>query len=664
MKRDILGTLTKVIVLTFVISVGISANTGNAYASSKDGNKNYDSKVSFNIADLIQTLRTESASAQGSFSDAESLSTQLLKVDGGGNIHSYIYVEEVDVDILDILKETGVFIEIYNEEYDIVQGWIPYDAVDMVSELEFVIKITSPTYGYPQTGSVVTEGDAVMRSDLVRSQLGILGTGVKVGVISDGVDNIASAQATGDLPPVVQINPFLAGDGDEGTAMLEIIHDISPGAALAFSGGLSNGGTTGLNFIASIDYLVNVAIVDVIVDDLAFFLEPYFEDGMIAIEVGEAVQHGVVFVSAAGNAADRHYQGMYIDAFPMDDVINLHDFGVESGGASNVEFPFLTLGDLGIFMQWNDKFGESANDYDLFVVDPDTDEIIAASIGVQNGDDDPIEGLFVPPTEGVKELVLLVELFEGVPKEIEIYFNGPALGGEFSVPGNSIFGHAGAVGAISVGAVSASSPTVIEDFSSRGPVSIYFPSVQNRLKPNVVAPDDISVTGAGDFPTTFLGTSASAPHVAGVAALMLEANPSLTPFQLNQALEITAVGNITDGLFSALSLEESPQAQVGNNVSGFGLVDALAAVEEVQTIPTPSPSPTPTSAPTPSPTPTIAPTPTPPTTPPSESSSGSGCSIAPPTGATALPVGLVTFIAFILSSMVRRRFLAVKRVNA
>jgi hypothetical protein len=70
---------------------------------------------------------------------------------------------------------------------------------------------------------------------------GINGAGLKIGVLSDGVTSAALSQATGDLPPTCGTPPCLtvlsghAGSGDEGTAMLEIVHDMAPGVSLYFA---------------------------------------------------------------------------------------------------------------------------------------------------------------------------------------------------------------------------------------------------------------------------------------------------------------------------------------------------------------------------------------------------------------------------------------------
>src|SRR5207249_11269698 len=139
-----------------------------------------------------------------------------------------------------------------------------------------------------------TEGDAASRADLVRAQ-GYDGSGIVVGVISDGVDNGEQARATGDLPPItVPDDPRCRrGHGDEGTALLEIVHDLAPGARPLFSQGIDSS----VGFIESVDCLV-AAGANVIVDDVGFFDEPFFEDGPVAAAVRRAVQAGVSYHSA------------------------------------------------------------------------------------------------------------------------------------------------------------------------------------------------------------------------------------------------------------------------------------------------------------------------------------------------------------------------------
>ena len=185
---------------------------------------------------------------------------------------------------------------------------MPVSALDQIAALDAVQEITSPDYGVAEAGSVTTEGDAIHRADLVRAFSGLTGKGVKVGAISDGVDARRTARGSGNLPGSIEIDPHRSGDGDEGTALLEIVHDLAPDARLAFSGP-----DTSLDMVESILWLANDAFngegADIIVDDLGYYHQPYFEDGLVALAAADAVAGGAVFVSAGGNLAEEALRG-------------------------------------------------------------------------------------------------------------------------------------------------------------------------------------------------------------------------------------------------------------------------------------------------------------------------------------------------------------------
>src|SRR5262249_49789921 len=127
------------------------------------------------------------------------------------------------------LKAAGLQIEIVNDRFHLVQGWIEAGAVSALAELEIVRSVSPAVPAEHNVGSVTSQGDGASRANLVR-QLGYDGRGVVVGVISNGIDSLAVSQASGDLPSVVvPPDPRCRwGREDEGTAMLEIVHDLAP----------------------------------------------------------------------------------------------------------------------------------------------------------------------------------------------------------------------------------------------------------------------------------------------------------------------------------------------------------------------------------------------------------------------------------------------------
>ena len=185
-----------------------------------------------NITNQISEMTVTRSDVQSE--KLSSLSNPLVKVDDKGNVEVFLYCNEVSNENLAELQSLGLIIEDMNDEHKIVHGWMPYENLEEAAEIGFD------------------------------------GTGIKIGVISDGVDSLAVSQATGDLPGFVDVGSNANG-GDEGTAMLEIIHDIAPGADLAFHTAFP----TSVQFLNAIEFFISIG-ADIIVDDVGFLTQPYF----------------------------------------------------------------------------------------------------------------------------------------------------------------------------------------------------------------------------------------------------------------------------------------------------------------------------------------------------------------------------------------------------
>jgi len=472
-------------------------------------------------------------------SAARRFSSPTLQVDNAGRVHVYIYVTDTAEPTLRILRGHGLVVEIVNDAFGIVQGWIPVEELERLAAEGVVVKIRPPSYGTPRSGAVNTQGDAIHRCNQARAAFAVTGAGVKVGVVSTGIAGLAAAQASGDLPAVEVLSPGI--DDAEGTAMLEIIHDCAPGAALAFSEGI----TSSLAFIQSVNALRDAG-AKMIVDDIGFFGEPYFEDGMVA-QNDRAVGLGVLRVSAAGNDRLAHYQGTFTPgAFDPEIPGTRHDFG---GGDTLLRFrvPASPAGRIAvIILQWGNPFGGAGDDYDLCVRQTNG-MLLDCSAFPQDGNDDPIEALAVRcegPTGAVCLGDLQVTLFAGAGRPLELYCPRCQRFDEFNVAADSIFGHPAAPEVLAAAASPASNPSSIEPFSSAGPSTILFPAPEVRFKPDLTGTDGVATTQPGFDP--FFGTSAAAPHVAGVAALLMEANPAyqlpaVMSHFIRDALKATAV---------------------------------------------------------------------------------------------------------------------------
>ncbi|WP_426563784.1 S8 family serine peptidase [Angustibacter sp. McL0619] len=426
-------------------------------------------------------------------------------------------------------------------------------------------------------GTVTSEGDVTHGANVVRANRHIAGAGVTVGVLSDGVDSLDASIASGDLPADTQVLPGQAGAGDEGTAMLEIVHDLAPTAHLAFA----TVDPTPDAFAANIRAL-RAAGADVIVDDVIYLNESPFQDGPIAQAVIDVTHNGALYFSSAGNEqnVDDRTAGNYEGDFKSSgQTIGkfagfAHDF--KPGSGVQVLDPLSADSDgVPALLQWADPLGHSANDYDLYAVDADGN-VLAFSNDTQNGDDDPFEGFFVPGgTVG-----LAVVKFKGANR----YFQLSPLRGRFETDGaltafntpGVTRGHSTVPAAFSVAAAPASvafpreiAPGVpnpsgpfpgqftaaqqSETFTSDGPRRVFFRPNGSAItpgnfthtggtlrgKPDITAADGV-VTSVPDF-ERFYGTSAAAPHAAAIAALALSGRPGIKPSAIRSAIQQTAI---------------------------------------------------------------------------------------------------------------------------
>jgi subtilisin family serine protease len=524
----------------------------------------------------------------------------------------------VTAQVLDRIAEVGGEMVTSFPQYGAIRAWLPFDRLEDVAVMVEVRAIRQAAD--PVTQQLTTsEGDAAHRANLARSTFGVDGTGIKIGVISDSVDNLAVVQATGDLGAVTVLAGQSGSPGKgEGTAMLEVVHDLAPGATLLFATG--NGGEP---VMATNIQALRDAGCDIIVDDVGYFVEPVFQDGIIAQAVDAVSTTGAIYFSAAGNGGSKDHgtsavwEGDFSDSGSTRNGDPVHSFGSATFDSIIVDPSSF------IMLQWSDPFGASANDYDLFLLDASLSTVLAASTDVQDGTGDPFEIIDSRSRDDAGNR-LVVTRSSGAARFLHL----DAADGRLSInTGGQTHGHSAAVSASSVAAVSATNRvtpfvggagTAVEFFSSDGPRRVFYEADGTpiepgdflstggsvRQKPDIAAADGVMVAAPGFNP--FYGTSAAAPHAAAIAALVKSANPSLTAVQVKAALTSTALDIEAPGI---------------DRDSGVGLLDAFAAVRSVVTSPTPTatssgspgsmPTVTPTCTDTPTATPTSAPTITP-----------------------------------------------------
>jgi hypothetical protein len=581
----------------------------------------------------------------------------------------------------------------------LISAQVPVSALGQLSASP-ALRFAIPALGKVRVasqGDVVSQGDVSLGSNTVRAATGLDGAGITVGVMSDsyqcnpapfvpGAPTTTAAQdeATQDVPPGVEVldNGPCPGS-DEGRGMVQLVHDVAPGAAQKFH--------TAFNSLVDFaDGILELeeAGSDVIVDDVIYFAENMFSDGIIAQAADMAVERGAAYFSSAGNQARQSYESAYRETTisingggnnngkgaPF--VLPVHDF--DSGaGTDTLQKVHVTPDANGqaliIFsLQWDQPFLSSTayaqatdpngaaprgatGDLDMLIYTDKGVLVPRCPPGVSTGITCQLAG-----TRNVGgDAVDLTLLFVGGPKSKtnDFFIRIARVAGEapdhvkyvmFEQQGTldvlehdtqsgTAYGHSNAANVASIGASSwylteefdayfsnlvqdapgACVPACLNDFSSAGGIPTYLDKYGAPLAAPVVRPnprftgpdggnttffladssfDDDDGDGCNSPTSTFItpclddpadelpnffGTSASAPHVAAVAALMLQKNGSLAPQAIYDILRSTAED------ITKREVEVIPGP--GNSVfsplppgydfdSGEGFVDAAAAV--------------------------------------------------------------------------------------
>jgi hypothetical protein len=434
-------------------------------------------------------------------------------------------------------------------------------------------------------GTRSSEGDVAHAADRARTAYGITGAGVRVGVLSDSAEAASALIRTGDLPAATTIvQDLLSGRGtSKGTALMEIVHQLAPGAELFFASGLNSPD----DFAQNIRVLRYLYRCDVIVDDVMWSGESPFEHGAIAKAVNEVIGSGAIYFSAAGergnltSGTSSTWEGDFTsaaaDALPG---YVLHDFG-------GVAYNRLTMTTAALDLFWSDPPGASGNDYDLFVLNAEGTAVIGRSTTVQDGDDDPFEEVFSESGFPAGSRVVIAAKAGVAVRALHLSasFNEPlAIATSGAVRGHNALPAVVTVAAVAwdsartgTGAFTGGTSNPTEILSADGgrrmfygadgtpitPGSLRFATNGGTVyaKPDLAAADGVTVRTPGFSP--FFGTGAAAAQAAGIAALIKSARPSLTPWEIREAMTSTALDIRAPGV---------------DRDAGHGIVMAPAAV--------------------------------------------------------------------------------------
>jgi hypothetical protein len=432
--------------------------------------------------------------------------------------------------LVDRIRVAGGRVEV--QQGDLVQARVRASEVRALAADSAVVRV-EPTAEFVPS-AITGEGLSATNASEWQPH-GLVGTGVKVAVFDFGFAGLAEKQAAGEIPKLAGTADFSGGsfNGPEkhGTAVAEIVAEEAPGVQL---------------YLVCIDTVASLAQAEAwakanginVINMSGGFLNTWRGDGNGPAGTPDAIvadarANGILWVNSAGNEAMSHWGG----AFVSNDGDPFHDFApgdaVDSVVVPNGE---VVCG----FLRW-DEWPVASDDFDLGLYNDG--QFVAVSDADQSGGGlRPTEALCVRNTSGVTKkpgFVIARYSGNGTPT-FDLFVTGDPydLVPQFSTAARSIVDPAASPNVLSVGA-DCWQTGGLEPYSSQGP------TIDNRMKPDLVAPDSVSSATYGAFTmcgmSGFAGTSASSPYVAGAAALLKQRYPRLRAPDLQQWLVKNAV---------------------------------------------------------------------------------------------------------------------------
>lgn len=393
---------------------------------------------------------------------------------------------------------------------DWLQAVVPSAALEDLVHLPSVMRVDRPLPMLP--AGPVSEGFRTIALEPA-PPFPDAGAGVKIGII----DSFGDYQRLvgSELPPPERLvyrsftpNP---GQSRHGTAVAEVVYDAVPGATLYLAEA-----TTVPEVAAAVDWLLSQGVQVINMSLSAPFAPPSNGNGIDAATAEKAARAGAIWVNAAGNFGNKHWLGPWSDP-DGNGVLNFPG-GTE---ANLVTVPARQPAGFMIVLRWDDTWGGACNDYDLAVSwhDPAYGPQVVTAAGTQDCSPgaQPLEIAAGTAVSADGTLAVSVRRRPGAqPRQLELFAWGGPL--QVSEPLRSVAPPADSASALAAGAVASWDPGRLQPYSSRGP------AWTDVVKPDFVAPDVVTTATFG--PMGFAGTSAAAPHLAAVVALVKQAYPS------------------------------------------------------------------------------------------------------------------------------------------
>ncbi len=403
--------------------------------------------------------------------------------------------------------------------------WIKPENIITLSEVHSIVYIGSLSKGLywkAPTTEIITPGYGQLEADITYTRFGLTGNGVKVGTISDGASSRTAVKNAGELPFVsVRTGNEGTANANEGTGMMEIIHDLAPNASLYFAGLVLD--ETAPNVMAN---KINELATDgcrVIVDDIPNYDGSFFSNQTpLGLAIYDFITAGNTYVAATGNDQKDLYNG--VATFDANYYLKFND------NSTSILVNVPAKNEINIYLQWSTKWELPSTDLDIYAFDGVTPVGVGGTTR-QADHVNPKEKLTISNTSNLPiTYTIKIKSYTVTPQtDLEYTFIIPG----YSFPDNNIsntgphhvFGHRAFPGVISVAAYHADQPLVLADYSSQGK-ALMDGVWQNT--PTITATSNVDtyvgLNGLwkgpnGESRNPFGGTSAAAPHVAGLAAL-------------------------------------------------------------------------------------------------------------------------------------------------
>lgn len=538
------------------------------------------------LGNLDSTLSHIARQVQLGYSTAHAAAEAPLHQDD--SVAVTFYTQGNAAPLVSFLYDNGADPRNIGEDY--VDAYVPVDLLAEASERTGVVSARAIVPPQPLRGSTLSQGVAVHGADRWHAA-SYTGAGVKVGVIDTGFEGLTNLMGN-ELPPNVigrcytdigvhtsDIADCQAG-GFHGTTSAEILADVAPNVTLYIANP-----PNWSDLRETVRWMV-AQDVDVINQSLGWIWDgagdgtPVYSNSPLR-SVNMAVSGGIVWANSAGNEGQSTYFGPFTNP-DADDFLNFSGSNERNG--VNLEADELFIAQL----RWEGNWFGAEKDLILLLYDS-RGQVVRRSDNFQLGrrGDTPFEFLRYTPPASETYYLAVAHAAGDVPEWVQLQ----AFGGEviqFHTPGGGITSPAESAnpGLLAVGAARWDDVNTIEYFSSRGPTP------DGRTKPDIVGADRVETHRYRYVG----GTSISSPHIAGMAALTLQAFPGYTPQQTANYLKSNA----------------SPRGAVPNNTWGYGFArmpdppDGPPEPTPTGTPATPVPTPTGTPA-TPSPTPSATP---------------------------------------------------------